>query len=317
MLQRSLLPGIANLLAFEAAARHGSVSRAAEELNLTQSAISRQILQLEASLGIVLFKRVRKRIVLTDAARIYVAELRPALEDLSKATHNAMALVGIDGILNLAVMPTFASRWLIPRLPAFLAHHPNATVNFTSRIEPFDFAHESFDAAIHFGSVKWPGTVGEHLMDEEVVPVCSPSYLAQNHISCPRDLAKAKLLQQTTRPTLWADWFSHTGTVAPGALRGHRFEQYAMIEQAAFAGMGVALLPRFVVEDDIATGQLQLALPNSVLTTEAYSIVYPEPKGDIPLVQAFRDWIVREARTASGNRSGVGQVIPLRAKGLK
>jgi len=302
MLQRRFLPKIASLIAFESAVRHGSVSGAADELNLTQSAVSRQILQLEATLHVVLFNRIRKRMVVTDAGRLYLANLRPALEGLSEATHNAMAFIGTGGFLNLAVMPTFATRWLIPRLPEFLALYPDVTINFTTRLEPFDFAQEPFDAAIHFGSLSWAGTISEHLMDEEVVLVCSSDYQTKSGISTPGDLANATLLQQTTRPTIWADWFQHAGIDAPEALKGHRFEQFAMIEQAAAVGMGVALLPRFVIEDELTTGRLRVILPHSVLSTAAYYIVCPEAKAEVPIVRAFRSWIVAQARTVSGTR---------------
>ena len=185
VLRRGFLPNVGNLLAFEATARHSSVSRAAEELSLTQSAVSRQIQQLEETLGLSLFSRTRQRVVLTDVGRMYAAQVRQTLADLSDATRQAIALSGTSGVLNLAVLPTFGTRWLIPRIPEFLSRHPDVTVNFGVRLVPFDFSAEPFDAAIHFGQPHWPGAVCELLMREECVPVCSPAYLRRERIADP------------------------------------------------------------------------------------------------------------------------------------
>jgi len=244
MFRKLFLPPVADLLAFEAAARHASISRAAEELHLTQSAVSRQVRQLEAQLGQALFTRVRQRVVLTDAGRLYAADVRGVLQQLGAATQKAMALADGGGLLHLAVLPTLGARWLVPRLPAFAALHPELTVNLSARGEPFDFAQEPFDAAIHYGAPHWAGAVCDYLMHEEVVPVCSPALRTRHRIETPADVAGLTLLHQTTRPMLWADWFEQEGVPAPQALRGPRFEQFAMIAQAAISGLGVALLPR-------------------------------------------------------------------------
>ena len=181
MLRRAFLPSTADLMAFEAAARHQSVSRAAEELHLTQSAVSRQIRQLEDQLGTALFHRVRQRVVLTDAGRVYAADVLAVLQQLSASTQKTMAFASTDGLLNLAVLPTLSTRWLIPRLGGFMALHPEAMVNFSARTEPFDFAGTPFDAAIHFGTPHWAGAVCEFLMHEQTVPVCSPTYRDHHH----------------------------------------------------------------------------------------------------------------------------------------
>ena len=195
MLRKTFLPPIADLLAFEAAARHASISRAAAELHLTQSAVSRQVRQLEAHLGMALFHRVRQRVVLTDAGRVYAAELRAALQQLSGATQKIMAFSGGGGLLNLAVLPTLGTRWLIPRLGDFAAQYPQVTLNVAARTEAFDFALEPFDAAIHYGAPHWAGAVCEYLMHEQVVPVCSPAFKALHRIRRVRDLSTVVLLQ--------------------------------------------------------------------------------------------------------------------------
>lgn len=294
MFRRGFLPNVGNLLAFEATARHGSVSRAADELSLTQSAVSRQIQQLEESLGVALFRRSRQRMMLTDVGRMYAANVRNTLGELADATHQAIALSGTRGVLNLATLPTFGTRWLIPRIPAFFAQHPDATVNFGVRLVPFDFAAEPFDAAIHFGEPHWPGAVCELLRHEEAVPVCSPAYRERERIRSPEDLARATLLQQSTRPTAWAEWFASLGVEVGNPLRGPRFEQFAMVAQAAAAGLGAGLVPHFLVADELAAGRLEVLFPHSLVSGGAYYLAYPEHKAEAPLVRSFRDWIMEE-----------------------
>lgn len=291
MLRRGFLPNVGNLLAFEATARHGSVSRAAEELNLTQSAVSRQIQQLEETLGLSLFRRTRQRVVLSDVGRLYASQIRHTLTELSDATRQAIALSGTSGVLNLAVLPTFGTRWLIPRMPEFFARHPDVTVNFGVRLVPFDFAAEPFDAAIHFGQPHWPGAVCELLMKEECVPVCSPAYRDCERIKEPADLGRATLLQQSTRSTGWAEWFASAGVEAGNALRGPRFEQFAMVAQGAVAGLGVALIPQFLIAEELESGRLEILFPHSLMSSGAYYLVYPDSKAEAPLVRSFRDWI--------------------------
>lgn len=294
ILRRAFLPPLADLLAFEAAARHHSVSRAAEELHLTQSAVSRQIRQLEEQLGTALFHRVRQRVVLTDAGRVYAADLQGVLQQLSAITQKAMAFSSTDGLLNLAVLPTLGTRWLIPRLGRFMAQHPDVTVNFSTRTEPFDFSTTTLDAAIHFGAPHWAGAVCQYLMHEEVLPVCSPAYQERHGITTPQALARVVLLQQSTRPTQWTEWFEQAGAPTPLALRGPQCENFAMIAQAAVSHLGAALLPRFLIEPELAAGSL-VALSDQVLTsTDAYYLVYPETRAQAPMVKAFRDWVVGE-----------------------
>ena len=300
MLRKTFLPPIAGLLAFEAAARHASISRAADELHLTQSAVSRQIRQLEQQLGMALFHRVRQRIVLTDAGRVYVADVRAALQQLSASTQKAMAFSHAGGLLNLAVLPTLGTRWLIPRLGSFTAQHPDVTVNFAARTEPFDFAGTPFDAAIHFGAPTWAGAVCEFLMREEVVPVASPEFRARHGIVARQDLTRVVLLQQSTRPTQWAEWFEYVGVPTTVALRGPRLEHFAMIAQAAVCGQGVALLPRFLITQELGADSLVQLFDDAVVSADAYYLVYPEARAQTSLVQAFRDWLVAQCAGSAG-----------------
>lgn len=301
-LKRQLLPPMNHLLAFEAAARHASISRAAEERHLTQSALSRQIASLEASLGITLFHRVRQRIVLTDAGRLYAAELRQALEAMSAATHKIMSLSGAQAVLNIAVLPTFGTRWLIPRLPGFAEAHPEVTINFAARSQPFDFAQEPFDLAIHFGPPVWPQASCLELMSEALIPVCSPAFKQRHTLKERADLAHCRLLQQVTRPTQWADWFEQAGIEAPRAHQGPHFEQFAMVVEAAVAGLGVALVPQVLVEAELADGRLLALDEHHGPAGQAYHLVVPHSRAGTALVEAFSAWLVAEARAYSPAR---------------
>lgn len=298
MFRKTLLPPIANLLAFEAVARCHSVSRAADELHLTQSAVSRQIHQLETQLGLPLFHRVRQRVVLSDAGRAYVAEVRHLLNQLSDATQRTMVRPD-HGHLNLAVLPTMGTRWLIPRLGDFMARKPDVTLKFSARTLPFEFSQEPFDAAIHFGAPYWADAVCEFLMDEEVIAVCSPAYRQRHRIHDVADLSGVVLLHMASRPQLWTTWLGQHGANASAAMRGPQFEQAAMIAQAAASGLGAALLPRMLIEREMGAGELVQLFPQALASTDAYYFVYPHRQAQTPLVREFGAWIVEQCRNAS------------------
>ncbi|MBS1800506.1 MAG: LysR family transcriptional regulator [Acidobacteria bacterium] len=292
------LPSIACLQSFESVARHGSVSRASVELNLTQSAVSRQIHQIEEMLDVALFERVRQRMVITDAGRLYLKDINRVLVDLKSSTSRVMACGGSANLLNLAVLPTFGTRWLVPRLSGFLHMYPDVTVNFSARSAQFDFELEPFDAAIHYGSPSWPGALAYHLMDEETVPVCSPKFEAAQRIRKPTDLNRTVLLHQSTRTEAWAEWFKTMGIDNSHPLRGPRFEQFGMIAQAAVCGIGVALLPKILIEDELVSGRLSPLFAQPVRSANSYYAVVPEAKTTAPLIAAFIQWLIHEAKTA-------------------
>lgn len=292
MSARTLMPSLASLAAFDAAARHLSFTRAAEELTLTQGAVSRQVAQLEALLGVPLFERVRQRVSLTPAGAAYATEVREALARVAAATLNVMTTRGAGGVLALAILPTFGTRWLIPRLPDFFRRHPEITINFATRIRPFDFAREGLDAAIHFGEPVWPGAAAHHLMGETIVPVASPALVEREALREPADLLRVPLLQQVTRPRAWAEWMAAQGLGADHAVPGPIFEQFAMVAQAAQAGLGAAIVPRFLVEDELRSGLLVVPFDRPVESRQAYWLVYPQEKRDRPPVAAFRAWLL-------------------------
>ncbi|WP_025602665.1 LysR substrate-binding domain-containing protein [Burkholderia sp. WSM2230] len=288
------IPNMSALLAFEAAARHESFTHAAKELFLTESAISRQIATLEANLGVRLFVRSKQRVMLTRAGRLYGTQVRRALENLDRDTLSIIAHGSGGGYLELAVLPTFASQWLIPRMKDFNDRNADVRINMGIRTDLFSFEETHFEAAIHYGKPTWPGTSSDYLFGEEVVPVCSPSLLAKP-IRKPHELLKYPLLHSTTRPDAWSRWFSNVGVEDNATMQGVRYELHSMLISAAAAGLGIALVPRFFVDEQLA--QLGLVIPFAATTVEesAYYLVYPTELSHGKPLELFRTWLLEEA----------------------
>lgn len=293
-LQRRLLPSMSALTAFEAAARAGSFTVAARELALTQGAVSRQIKALEDQLGVPLFVRQGLRVVLTPAGDAYAQEVRGALHRIRSASLRVIGAPG-GGVLKLAILPTFGTRWLVPRLPAFQQAHPHVIIHFSTKLAPFDFAIEDLDAAIHFGDPDWPDAECDRLMDEEVLPVCAPSFLTAHPVAAAADLAALPLLHTTTRPGAWSEWFAAQGIDRYDGA-GMHFEQFATTAQAAAAGLGVAMLPTLLVDAELRLGDLVPALVRPHRSSKAYYLVHPVSRGGYPPFAAFRRWLLAEAR---------------------
>lgn len=294
---RRLLPSTSMLIAFESAARTGSFTAAALELNLTQSAVSRQVRVLEAQLGVELFKRVKKTIHLTETGRIYNKEVYSALNIIRNASLNAMTSP-LNGILNLAILPTFGTRWLMPRLPLFLAENPDITVKFVTKLSPFDFANENLHAAIHYGSPDWENTESTFLMKEQAVPVCSPFFLTTQSIQSAKDLINAPLLHLSSRPNAWAKWFESNQLTLPNNS-GMLFEQISIISQAAIAGLGVALLPKFLIQSELDRGELITVLDFKAQSSSGYYLITPPNKANYPPNVAFRNWILKTIKISA------------------
>ena len=291
MNQRRLIPSTSMLMAFDAAARTGNFTGAARELNLTQGAISRQIGALEEQLEVALFERSGKTVRLTETGKIYAGQIHSALQLIRNASVNAMSS-SLSGNLNLAILPTLGTRWLMPRLPLFLRENPELTVNFVSRLSPFDFRNEDLHSAIHFGLADWPGAECTFLMGEQSVPVCSPRFLQEHQIERCADLAGVPLLHLSTRAGAWADWFSMSG-VEPPERKGMLFEQFSIIAQAAAAGLGAALLPEFLIRNEIKQGDLTVLFDTPLQSEAGYYLATPVEKTDYPPVVALRDWLLR------------------------
>jgi len=288
------IPNMSALLAFEAAARHESFTHAAKELFLTESAISRQIATLESNLGVRLFVRSKQRVMLTRAGRLYGTQVRRALENLDRDTLSIIAHGSGGGYLELAVLPTFASQWLIPRMKDFNDRNPDVRINMGIRTDLFPFEESHFEAAIHYGKPTWPGTSSDYLFGEEVVPVCAPSLLAKR-IRKPQELLNYPLLHSTTRPDAWSRWFANLGVEDNATMQGVRYELHSMLISAAAAGLGIALVPKFFVDEQLT--QLGLVIPFAATAVEesAYYLVYPTELSHGKPLELFRTWLLKEA----------------------
>jgi len=307
---RKRLPSTQALQAFEAAARHESFTRAAQELSLTQGAICRQIAGLEALVGVPLFQRARRGVRLTDAGERYSRLVRRQLDALERDTQAIMAHQG-GGVLELAVVPTFATRWLLPRLTALRIERPGLPVNNSPRTHPFLFEDTEFDAAIYSGDPRWPGTQAHFLMRENPVPVCSPR-LARGPLDA-SGIAALPLLQQSTRPTAWREWFTSAGVAVPAAMAGMRLELFFMLSQAAGDGLGGALVSPFLIQKELARGTLAVLNPHSGPGQRAFHLIIPERKASLPSLMHFRDWLVGQAR---GDASPDGEDVDATPPGL-
>lgn len=292
---RRKIPSTAALVSFEAAARHESFTKAAEELSLTQSAICRQIASLEAFLGIELFQRSQRGVKLTEAGLSYSRRVATQLDAVERDTLSVMGNQGANAI-ELAVVPTFGTQWLLPRLKDFQKQQPEVTVNLTNRTRPFLFADTGFDAAIYFGDADWPGTEAYRLMGENPVPVCSPALLTNQDSLDAAQIAELPLLQQTTRPYAWRQWFHSLDMSVARDMTGPRYELFSMLAQAATHEMGIALIPPFLIQHELAEGRLIIANPHTLSGPKAYHLMIPVRKAESASLRAFRDWIVRQAR---------------------
>lgn len=291
---RRFLPSFSLLAAFESAARTGSVTAAANELGLTQSAVSRQIAALEKQLGVPLFRRERQTIRLTLAGDGYAREIREALRRISNASLNLRAHP-LGGTINLAVLPLFGARWLAPRLGQFLAQNPGIAVNLISRLEPFDFRFDSIDAAIHFGEGQWPGAELTFLMNEQTVAVCSNDFRQRFGLERPSDLLNAPLLHLNSRPDAWENWFTKEG-VTFGNLHGMLFDQFMTIVEAAASGMGAALLPAFLIAPELESKRLVRAVDVAEQDTGNYYLANPVEREGYQPFAIFKAWLAEEAQ---------------------
>lgn len=295
---RRLLPSLTALEFFDAAARNLSFTKAAAELSVTQGAISRQIRMLEDRIGQQLFIRSKHGLSLTQIGIEYSSAVRSLLEHAESTTMRIFGAGEAPPALSIASLPTFGSRWLAPRLTNFVARHPDIQLTVYSYIEPFLFSGGEADVAIHFGAGTWSGAICVRLMGETSVPVGSPSLLAG--VPEGERLLRLPLIHQTTRSTAWLQLFAQFGLPSTFALRGPRFDHFYMIIQAAISGLGLALLPHFLVEKELRSGELAQVVPASIESDKAYWLVCPEQKAEQPVIRCFRSWLLQQAGVADG-----------------
>lgn len=293
-MSRRYLPTLTSMQCFEASARHLSFTRAAEELNLTQSAVSKQVAQLESIVDQPLFRRVRKRLQITPEGLLYLTEVRKTLSQVEMSTRYMQSYGGHSEVLNVTTMMTFGARWLVPRINGFRFRHPNVYLNITNRTESFDFEKSDVDVAFFYGHGAWPKSECIKLLDEQMVPVCSPSIIPPSGINEPLDLIPLVLLQSSTRPQAWHDWFAAQDCYTSYSYHGPRFDSFYMALQAARAGCGVTLVPRFLAEEELSNRQLVIPWQYELTSNNAYYLAYPEHKSEVAKVKNFIDWILEK-----------------------
>lgn len=292
-------PSMSELRAFESVTRLASFTRAAAELHLTQSAVSRQVAALEDALGARLVLRRGGRLELSGEGREYLADVRDALARLDDAAARVRAR-GTDGApVNVASAPTFATQWLLPRLDGFRRAHPGVALNFIPYTPQVDFAAPGeLDVAIQFGEGRFPHADAHYLNGRDVVPICHPS-LAGAFVAA-ADLRGCTLLQHVEVPRGWRDWFDALGAPLDAAEAGPRLPQYAMIVRAVASNLGVGLVPRCLIDEPLARGEVAIALDAPGRARHGHWLCVPRDKERRANVELFRGWIAREARAVAG-----------------
>jgi LysR family transcriptional regulator, glycine cleavage system transcriptional activator len=288
------LPPLNALRAFEAAARHLSFTTAASELNVTQAAISHQIKALEERLGLKLFRRVGRNLLLSDAAQAYLPEIAAAFDRIAGATRR-LHQYDAAGVLSATVLPSFAAKWLLPRLGRFRAAHPEIDLRISSSVETVDLMREDFDIALRAGSGDYPGMRADAILSESFFPVCSPALLAGPlPLRAADDLRHHTLLHDEPRD-LWQLWFKMVGIADIDATRGPGFSDSGMLIWAAIEGQGVAIAKGTLAADDLRAGRLVRPFGQSMPADFSYWLVCPEASADRPKIVAFREWLLAEA----------------------
>jgi LysR family transcriptional regulator, glycine cleavage system transcriptional activator len=292
MLRR--LPPLNALKAFEAAARHESFTRAAEELCVTQGAVSHQVKALETELGLKLFTRERQGLIITEQGRDYLAVLRDAFDRIALGTER-LRQRQTSGVLTVSTSPDFAAKWLVNRLGHFLEAHPEIDLRVSATMHHVDFAREDVDVAVRHGEGNWPGLDAMRLSPEELFPVCSPKLMSgARAIRELADLLKHPLLHMEDRQN-WTRWLEAAGIADAGAVHGPVLNRASMLIDAAVDGQGVALARTTLAAWDLINNRLVRPFPIALPLTKTYWIVCPKATAALPKIEAFRDWLVAEA----------------------
>src|SRR5712692_991513 len=288
------LPPLNALKAFEAAARSESFTRAAEELCVTQGAVSHQVKALEATLGIKLFNRERQRLVITDAGREYLNVVRDALDRIAAGTERVLQRQN-SGVLTVSTSPDFAAKWLVYRLGRFAEVHPGIDLRVSATMHHIDFVREEVDVAVRHGAGSWGGLDAVRLCSEQLFPVCSPKLLTgRNRITKPSDLLKTPLLHLDDSKA-WSQWFDAAGVAAPETSHGLVLNRASMLIDAAVDGQGIALARTALAAWDLINGRLVRPIDVSLRMSNTYWIVCPKATSSVPKIATFRDWLLAEA----------------------
>ncbi len=284
-------PSMTALQCFEASARFLSFTQAAEELHLTQSAVSKQVAQLESTLQTSLFRRVRKRLKLSPSGIVYLPEVRQILNQVEASTLHMLSYGCENEVLNVAAHPTFGARWLIPALKDFYDLYPDIYLEMRDYVQPFDLAKTGIDVAFLFGSGAWQGVESMKLFDEWMIPVCREDVLQNRAIHHVTDFSGHILIQCQSRPTSWHAYFESQSVEIDRCYQGPRFETWSACIRAAEAGYGIALVPKFMVADDLHHGRLVSAWDFELPSNGAYYLAYEEHAADMPKIKKLVAWL--------------------------
>ncbi len=309
------LPPLNALRAFEAAARHLSFTKAAEELHVTPAAISHQVKALEEQLGLPLFRRLTRGLALTDEGRFYLPRLTEAFDRLAEATAQVRPR-GLTGTLTVSVLNSFATRWLLPRLTDFRMRYPDLDVAIHASAARVDFQRDDVDVGIRYGRGRWPGLRAELVLTDQTFPVCSPARLAgPPPLRDIADLRRQVLLHEgEARPdeswVTWEPWIERLGLTDMDWRRGPRFTDASMMMQACIDGLGVAIGRSSLIGQDLAAGRLVRPFPLSHPADYAYWLVCPAAWAERPKIRAFRNWLAEQAAAAAGSDVVPGTAMP-------
>lgn len=290
---RRLAPPVHLLRSFSTVVQFGSVSRAAEALHLTQGAVSKQIKELETWVGVPLFGRTRKRLALTPAGEHYETSVRSLLAQLEAATLELITSDDGAGVLHLSSLPTLGAKWLIPRLPSFQQLHPQISLQFVPYVEGYDFHRPDLDCSILFGEGHWPGAQAHYLTGKDVALIAPRAAVAEWPIAAAQDVERYALLRHVTVPEAWLRWSEAHGVRGIDPFAGPQFDQFQTMIRAVMAGMGLALVPRCLVQDEIAAGLVREPLPDGGYRSAlGYWFCYPEGRSQRRALDCFRRWLL-------------------------
>ncbi len=299
------LPPLNALRAFECAARHLNFTRAAEELCVTQAAVSHQVRNLEDYLGMKLFRRSHRQLVLTEDGQIFATTVRESLTQISNASRRLRADRG-SACITVSLLPSFASRWLVPRLWGFRDRYPDIEVRLSAFEWLVDFERDGVDLAIRYGRGQWAGCESRLLMRERIFPVCSPDFLKRHGpVTNARDLLKLNLLHDDYARQDWSQWFEMAGLSGVSPSLGLRFSHTSLMLESAEEGQGVALAQEPLVQGELAKGRLVRLLDEAIDGDYSYWAVTPARGSLNPSVERFRDWLLQETNFADESMDNV------------
>ena len=303
---RRRIPPLNPLRAFEAAARHMSFTKAADEMNVTQGAVSRQVKVLEEYLGFGLFERTSKGLELSRDGRAYAGTLSQAFEQIARATDEVVTARSYT-VLTIRGYTTFLVRWLVPLLPEFKIKHPNIEIRLVSASDPVDFERDNVDLGIRYGYGHWQNTDSDLLFVDSLFPVCSPALLESAKLRAPNDLSRCTLLHLNLRRRDWPDWLAGAGRENLSAENNLFLEDLGVVYQCAVAGMGVAMGQQAYVEPDLAAHRLVAPFDFVLKRPAGYFLVCPKDRAHLTKIRIFKEWL-RE-RIAAG---GLAAMPPIR-----